>query len=218
MPESEKPFLENLAEVASLKGEIGRRKDEFIYDTVKKARRKEYEGDGWEVSKENIKTYRMKKPKVHDVLFEDRVWALFAKLGFEQMNKDRNFRIQYSKEKEIPGKQIDVFAADNKTIILVECKSAETKRRMSFSTVIAELGLIKEPIFKNIRKDFFLAKPKIAWIFATNNYIVSNPDKLRLKEKNLLHFRQDDIKYYENLVDLLGPVAKYQLFGRIRPR
>jgi DNA sulfur modification protein DndB len=215
MPETEKPFNENLDEVSSLKGEISRRKNKFIYETVKKTRLKEYEDDGWEVAKENVNTYRMKKPKAHDVLFEDRVWALFARLGFEQMNKDRNFRIQYSKKKEIPGKQIDVFAADSETVILVECKSAETRKRTSFSKDIAELGLIKEPIFNTIKKHFSPKKPKIAWIFATNNYIVSKPDELRLDENNILYFSQDDIQYYEHLVDLLGSVARYQLFGSI---
>jgi len=215
MPETEKPFQEDLAEVASVTGEIRRRKDKFIYEAVKKTRFKEYEDDGWEVAKENVNTYRMKKPKAHDVLFEDRVWALFARLGFEHMNKDRNFKIRYSKEKEILGKQIDVFAADSETVILVECKSAETRKRKSFSKDIAELGLIKDSIFRKIQKHYSTAKPKITWIFATNDYIVSEPDQLRLEENNLLHFSQDDIRYYENLVDLLGPVARYQLFGRL---
>ena len=204
MPENENPFHENLAIVESLKGEIRRKKDQFIYETVKKSRLKEYEDGGWEVTKENVNTYKMKKPKVHDVLFEDRVWALFARLGFEQMNKNRNFRIKYSKEEGIPGKQIDVFAADSETVILVECKSAETRKRTSFSKDIAELGLIKDPIFRKIQKHYSPAKPKITWIFATNDYIVSEPDQLRLEENNLLHFSQDDIRYYENLVNLLA--------------
>ena len=180
MPETEKPFHEGIAEVAFVGGEIRRRKDKFVYETIKKVRIKEYEDDGWEVAKENVNTYRMKKPKPHDVLFEDRVWALFARLGFEQMNVDRNFRIRYSKEKEIPGKQIDVFAADSETVILVECKSAETRKRISFSKDIAEIGHIKGPIFNTIKKHFSPKKPKISWIFATNNYIINKPDKFRL--------------------------------------
>ncbi|MFV9644987.1 MAG: DGQHR domain-containing protein [Desulfobacterales bacterium] len=215
MPETEKPFHEGLAKIPSVTGEIRRRRDKFIYETIKKTRLKEYEDDGWEVARENVNTYRMKKPKTHDVLFEDRVWALFARLGFEQMNKDRNFRIKYAKDRGIPGKQIDVFAADSEVVILVECKSAETKKRTSFSMEIAEIGSIKEPISNTIKNHFYPKKPKIAWIFATNNYIVSKSDELRLDENDLLYFSQDDIKYYEDLVDLLGSVARYQLFGSI---
>ncbi len=214
MTKHKKALLENLAETESLKGDIRRRRDPFVYETIKKTRLEEYTDDGWELFRENVNTNRMRKPKSQDVFFEDRVWALFARLGFEIMNVDRNFRVPYSKEPEVLGKQIDVFGADSETVILVECKSSETRKRTSFSKDIAEIGHIKEPAFKNIRKHF-KSKPKIAWIFATNNYIVSSPDQARLNENNIIHFNQDDILYYESLVDLLGTVARYQLFGRL---
>jgi DNA sulfur modification protein DndB len=213
--DAKKSSFENLQELESLKGEIRKRRDKFVYETIIKKRLKEYQDDGWEIAKENVKTIRMRMPKPHDIMFEDRVWALFARLGFEQMNKDRHFRIQYSKKEGIPGKQIDVFAADKETVIIVECKSAEIRKRGNFSKDINEIGLIKEPIFKAIKKKFAPSKPKIAWIFATNNYILSKPDLSRLDDNNLLYFNHDDIHYYEHLVDLLGSVARYQLFGSI---
>jgi len=215
MTENGKPLSGKLTEVKSLKGEVRKRKDSYIYETIKKTRLQEYEDDGWEISKETIHKYRVRKPKAHDILFEDRVWALFARLSFELMNKDRHFRIQYSKEKEVSGKQIDVFAADSETIILVECKSSDSRKSISFSKDIAEIGYIKERVFNTIKGHFKPKKPKIAWIFATNNYIVSKPDQLRLDENNIIYFSQDDIEYYENLVNFLGSVARYQLFGRI---
>lgn len=215
MLDAEKPYIENLEDLSSLKGETRKRRDKYVYETIKKTRLQEYLDDGWEIAKRNKKTIRMKSIKAHDVLFEDRVWALFARLGFEQMNKDRNFRIRYSEKPEIPGKQIDVIAADKETVIVVECKSSETRKQSSFSKDINEIGAIKEPIFKAIKRHFSPEKPKIAWIFTTNNYIVSKPDRLRLEDNNILYFSQDDIQYYEHLVDLLGPVAKYQLFGGI---
>lgn len=215
MLDAEKPYIENLEDLSSLKGETRKRRDKYVYKTIKKTRLQEYLDDGWEIAKRNKNTIRMKRFKAHDVLFEDRVWALFARLGFEQMNKDRNFRIRYSVKPEIPGKQIDVFAADKETVIIVECKSSEARKQSSFSKDINEIGALKEPIFKAIKRHFSPEKPKIAWIFATNNYIVSKPDRLRLEDNHILYFSQDDIQYYEHLVDLLGPVAKYQLFGGI---
>jgi len=215
MAENGKFLSEKLTEVKSLKGEIRKKRDSFVYETIKKTRLKEYEDDGWEMSKETVNNYRVRKAKAHDILFEDRVWALFARLGFDLMNKDRHLKIQYSKQKEVPGKQIDVFAADNETVLLIECKSSESRKPASFSKDIAEIGNIKEDIFATIKSFFKPKKPKLAWIFATNNYIVSQPDQLRLEENHILYFSQDDIQYYENLVNLLGPVARYQLFGRI---
>jgi DNA sulfur modification protein DndB len=219
MAENGKPLSEKLTEVKSLKGEIRKRRDSFVYETIKKQRLKEYEDDGWDILKETANKYRVRKAKAHDILFEDRVWALFARLGFDLMNKDRHLKIQYSKQKEVPGKQIDVFAMDNETVLLTECKSSDSRKPTSFSKDIAEIGNIKEDIFETIKKfikfNFKYKKPKLAWIFATNNYIVSQPDQLRLEENHIIYFSQDDIQYYEDLVNLLGPVARYQLFGRI---
>ena len=214
MAKHEQLSMENLAEVVSLKGEIKKRKDKFVYRTIKKSRLEEYTGEGWELTKQNVKSHTVKKPKADDVLFEDRVWALFASLGFERMNKDRHFKILYSKEPHVPGKQIDVFAADNETAILVECKSSKSLKIASFSKDIAEIGHIKDRVFATIRKALS-PKLKIAWIFATNNLVLSKPDKAKLNEDNIHHFDQDDLAYYENLASLLGSVARYQLLGKL---
>lgn len=211
---SEGTLLQMVAAVNALKGEIGKRKDHYLHQSVKKISLPEYLHEGWELEKEHARTARVKKPKTHDILFEDRVWALFARMGFPVMNKDRQFKIEYAKDPTIPGKQIDVFAANSDTVILVECKSAETKKSVNFSKEIGELAHIKEGIFTTIKKQF-TAKPKIAWIFATHNIVLSKQDKARLEENNILHFHDDDIQYYEELTALLGSVAQYQMLGRI---
>ena len=191
-------------------------KDSYLYESISKVRIKEYEDNGWELSTEREKTCTIKKKKASDKIFEDRVWALFAKLRFESINKDSNFRIRYSDEKDIPGKQIDVYAEDNETVLLVECKSTEEPRKkISFSKEINEIGHIKEKVFKTVKAYHSPNKPKIAWIFATENYVLNKADRARLEEINVIHFTQDDIQYYERLADLLGSVARYQLFGKI---
>ena len=58
-------------------------------------------------------------------------------------------------------------------------------------------------------------KQKTAFIFATNNAIISDNDRQRLADDNIFHFTQDDIKYFEQLADLLGFAAKYQLYGKL---
>ena len=56
--------------------------------------------------------------------FEDEVWTTFTNLGFNFMNKDRNFKMPYSDDFTL-AQQIDVFAAYEETLIFVECKSCE---------------------------------------------------------------------------------------------
>lgn len=209
------PLLGELDDVDSLTGQIRKRKDRYIYESIKKPLTKQYENEGWDLIRENANSNRMRKPKAHDVLFEDRVWALFARLGFIEMNKNRNFRIQYSKDPDIPGKQIDVFAADDETVILIECKSAASRKRKSFAKDILEIGSIRDAVYRSVKKALGKPKIKISWIFATSDYIISKPDKARFKDNHINHFTEEDIRYYENLLDLLGPVAKYQIFGRL---
>lgn len=137
---------------------------------------------------------------------------MFAKMGFTTLNADRSFKIKYTKDISIPGKQIDVFASDGEIALIVECKSSEERRRVSFQKDIAEIDSIRGGVVKTLRKEFG-TKLKIAWIFATNNCILSENDKARMTENKIVHFNQDVLNYYQDLVGHLGLVAKYQLLG-----
>ena len=60
------------------------------------------------------------------------------------MNEDRTFRVKNAKYKNENGKQIDVFAADGETVLFVECKSTEGKRKSgSFTDDIHEIANIR---------------------------------------------------------------------------
>lgn len=191
---------------------ISLRTSEFDYLTISNGQLEFYKNEGWVIDKKNSKSYRIKKIKKHDIAFEDRVWSILAKMGFKFINSNRNFKINYAKDENIPGKQIDVFVCDEETAIIIECKSSIERRPVSFQKDIAEIDSIRDGIIKTVKKEIN-PNLKVAWIFATNNCIVSENDKARLKENNIIYFNQDDISYYENLVAHLGKVAKYQLLG-----
>lgn len=168
----------------------------------------------WEIAKENIKTIALKKQKTHFAMFEDRLWTIFARMGFTVLNK-QGMRLPYTEDVTIPGKQIDSFAADDETIIVVECKSSETMlTKKSFQKDINEYGNVMSGGNKVLRKAFS-EKHKIRYIFATNNISLSDNDRNRLKELQMFHFNQDDINYYEQLLNTVGAAAKYQLLARL---
>lgn len=62
----------------------------------------------------------MQRRKPMDMAFEDDVWALFARMGFSFLNKDRNFRLPYSNDEKLT-QQIDIFVADEETILIIDC-------------------------------------------------------------------------------------------------
>ena len=207
-------LLDNLIGPDKIKRVLRAKKSPYIYKTIKKNRLKEHEEEGWEIDRPTVHSYRVKKKKPHNQFFEDRIWCLLAKLDFDHMNKDRNFKIPHSSHPEISPKQIDVFAGNREAVLIVECKSAAKQQRKDFQKDIAEIKDIKRGITDSVRKHFS-SKPKIAWLFATSNCLVSRPDHARMDDGGIVHFTEDDIEYYEKLTGLLGPVAKYQLFGRL---
>lgn len=207
-------ILKELLNKDEIKTNLRHKKSRFQYESIKKNEIEEYLNDDWEIQKENKNTFRIKKEKPLDIWFEDRVWTLFAKMGFQYMNADRLFTFKYAKDPSVPGKQIDVFAVDDETIFLIECKTSKERKQRYFQKEINEINGIRSKIVPKLKKSFS-GKKKIKWVFCTENIVLSNNDKARLEDHNIFHLNQDDINYYEQLINQLGISAKYQLFARI---
>lgn len=206
-------MINNLTEVKNISPiTINSKKSPSIFKAINPSRRKDYEDDGWEFVQSKLKkSIRMKKMKSHNVAFEEKVWALFAKMNFDYINLNDQFKIQYQNGLT---KQIDVFAADDESIVFIECKSTQSRKKVSYQKDINELIGIKDKL-RQAAQELFSGKQKVAFIFATNNAILSNNDRKRLAEDRIFHFSQNDIEYFEQLTDLLGSATKYQLFGKL---
>ena len=200
----------------SIKKLLADKSKNTVSETIHKELVDKYTNEGWVVVKEYKSGVRVEKNKPHDVLFEDEVWCMLAKMGFHTLNKHRNFRIPYFLQDEKLTQQIDVFAADDETLLIIECKSTQGEpRQSSFKETIEAIGGKKEGILKAIRGLFPDRKYKVKFIFATKNYYLSEQDKKRLDNYDILHFDDEAIKYYQDLTKHLGPVAKYQLLGNV---
>lgn len=175
-----------------------------------------YLEDGFSISKEykNGLTLLFKQ-KTHFDYYEDRIWQLFYKMCFTHLNIDRTFKITYSSNNSDLTQQIDVFALDDETVILVECKSTDKVRTSNFKVELeaysGKLGGIKTEINK------IYPDRKIAFIWATNNYDIGEQDAARIKEFGFSLFTEKTISYFENLAEHLGTSAKYQLLGYLFP-
>ena len=202
--------LKNIQNISSRV--ITQKKSAYYFRSVPKNKVDEFKSQGWEIVPSKLKkSVRICKPKPHNIAFEDRIWALVAKMGFEYLNEDSNFKIQYSIGL---SKQIDVFAADNESILIIECKSSEKRKRANYQKDINEFIALKEKL-RIVAQNILQGTQKIAFLFVTNNTILSDNDKKRLSDDLIWHLNQDDIEYYEQLTDHLGTAAKYQLFGKL---
>ncbi len=213
--EQKDKFWENIISPKNFNSLIKNRTSPFVIESVPAANEAEYITAGWTIEKRFKNKVRVKKAKPTDILFEDEVWATIAELGFLHLNKSRKFKVPYSDDL-VSSQDVDVVAADNETILLILCKATDGEpKRGNFKDVIETIGGRKEGLLKNLRKFFPGAKHKVKIIFATKNYILSEPDKERLDNFGILHFDEEIVAYYKDLTKHLGLSARFQLLGNL---
>lgn len=206
---------ESIVSDDALKKAKAARSKPFITDKQYRLALPELIADGWEEyrSYKGNKYVGVRKNKKFDELFEDRVWYLFASLGFTHMNQDRYFKMSYDYQNPNITQQIDVFAADDETVIIVECKAAETLKDGNFKKPLEAFHGQMEGLRKEAQKQFPKAKVKFIW--ATQNFIISHADQTKMREWGIIHFNDAVINYYYELVKHLGSCARYQLLGNL---
>ncbi|RBP67791.1 DNA sulfur modification protein DndB [Brevibacterium sanguinis] len=206
----------NLLDKNKIRSEIIRRQNPYLREKIPYERRSEYENSakGWVLDKELKTSIWMRRPKPHDVLFEDRVWAMCARLGFDQINADRNLRIQYGKEKN-EAKQIDVLAADDEVVLVIECKSSNADKAPThqFKGEIEAISGYRPGLIRSLRNEF--PGRKIKFIFAASNIAVSKNTINRIESSDIAYLDEEAIDYYHELADHLGSASKFQLLGNL---
>lgn len=175
----------------------------------------QYVDEGWEKSKEykNPKFIGVTKEKTVQEQFENKIWLLFASMGFTAMNVDDEFYMSYDFHDESLVHQVDVLAVDDETIVIVECRAAEEMRDKSFAAEIKEFserisGLRKEALRKYPNR-------KLKFIWATHNYIIQKKDLISLDKAGVMYFNDSAIEYYSDLSKHLGSCSRYQLLGSL---
>ncbi|UAY51282.1 DGQHR domain-containing protein [Ferruginibacter albus] len=170
---------------------------------------------GWEIDSILKTVTRLTKPKPNDVSFEDKTWTLFALLGFKIMNKDRHLHLPYDKSNPSLTQQIDVFAKDDETVLLIECRSATSNKIGDFKKELEAMKSKKQGLINSVRALFPNFSPKFKYILATRNLSISDADKARLLSIKGIHFSEEIIDYYYSLFSQIGLSARYQLLGSL---
>lgn len=171
--------------------------------------------EGWQVNAELKTKTKIYKSKPFDIAFEDKVWSLFALLGFKLMNKDRCFHIPYDKKDSSLTQQIDVFAKDDETVLLIECRSTTKDKIGDFKKELEAMSSKKQGIINSIAALFPTTKPKFKYILATSRLGISDVDQTRLNNIDGIHFTEEIIDYYFFLHSQIGIAARYQLLGTL---
>ncbi|MFM7682808.1 MAG: DGQHR domain-containing protein, partial [Bacteroidota bacterium] len=208
-------LLGKLANESDIVKLLKEKKLDYIRESIKIEDKDIYLSKGWSIEKEFKSSIRVKKEKKLDSAFEDEVWSLFALMGYKFINKDRNFSIPYDNNTPPRTKQIDVFAKDNETVIIVECKSSETRKNGNLKKELESYKGIIGGIRTSVQQLFPNQKLKFKFILATKNIDVSKEDLLLLNGFGGIHFNEDNIDYFFKLFNQIGSASKYQFLGNI---
>lgn len=195
-----KPHLEKSVKATTL--ELAKKKAELE------------ENDGWVSIKTHKKSIRMKKAKRFDENLEDEIWCILARMGFLELSKDRNFKINVGKD--IPERQVDVFGKDEETALFIECTACEERKRKSLSPLIEKSLSIRKKIFTRAQMHYgHDSKLQMKWGIATRNIEWYDADEKKCEDENIFILKDSNIDYYNKLITHLRESAKYQLLCQI---
>lgn len=215
MTDSESPLTPLLDTDRDLRREYRRRNSIWELKSVSPADEEAQLQAGWTLHRRLKTTVKLQKERPLDERLENKWWALLYKMGYKEMNAGRQFRILMKRRGDIDGKkQIDVFARDEETVIVAECKACEKLRSRSLQKDIEEFGALQKDLSTAIKKfygtDF---KPKILWFFVTENVIWSDEDIARARAHNIKRVTENELPYYTQLVEHLGRAARFQFLA-----
>ena len=213
--------LTALVQGDDIKSELRKRNTSYVFHTIRsttqtrlKSKAKLEKEDGWEVAKKNKKSYRMQKRKPLHNQFEDDVWCIMALMGFSELSLGGNFRISVGEN--IAPRQIDVFAKDEETTLVIECTQTDTPTEINLSGLINEINALHDPILKSIQSHYGRTpKLKTKFVIATRNIKWRKEDVEKCEDAGIAILRQEEIDYYTQLVNHLKHAARYQLLAHM---
>lgn len=208
-PDFLSPLIANEKELAS---EHRKRRSAFIFKSVHQADALMEVEKGWTIQRPGKRTTRLKKEKSHDKRLEDRIWCLLYSMGYRAISGEK-FKISFRRrDLTVGSKQVDVYAEDSETALIVECKSKAERGHRSLQKDIHETISLKEHFRNEINKRFD-ARPRVIWIYVTRNIIWSEPDIERSQSGKIKIVTENELQYFETFVKHMGPAAKYQILG-----
>jgi DNA sulfur modification protein DndB len=171
------------------------------------------EAEGWRVLKQNRRSIRLGRDKSADRQLEDDVWCLLYRMGFKDLNLDRNLSIQAADG--APRRQLDVFAKDDETVFIVECTHAREGGPKSVRSLIDKIISMREDVLKAVQGHYGRStKLKVKIAIATRDVDWRSVDLEHAKSAGVPVLREEELTYFGKLTDILKTAARYQFLGR----
>ena len=115
-----------------------------------------------------------------------------------------------------PPRQIDVFAKDDETVIIVECTWSDKPGKKSMTQLIEEIRAIRENLLKSISKAYgSKAKLKVKYVIVTRNISWSDVDLAKCEKAQIAVITDGELDYYVAIVQHLKHAVRYQFLAHM---
>ncbi|HEY0025530.1 MAG TPA: DGQHR domain-containing protein [Longimicrobium sp.] len=184
--------------------------------TIRAEHLTEAEADGWTVRKRNKNSVSVKRAKRHDAQLRSRVWSLMYRMGFDFLSGKGGTQLDLPKT-EGAQHESDVVAIDKEVAVDITCVSFDSAQKDS--GFVARLEALV-----SVRKPFTVAtshiypvehKRHVGSVVFVQNVIITDHERDRAAEADISVFDEADLDYFEQLVKLLGPAARYQFLAEV---
>lgn len=216
-------MLTNIKAIGNLSKLAREKSSPYLAKKIAAVELEEASAHGWE----KVKTFangshQINRPKPYGLAIADRVWHVLYKMKFLHMSAEGPAQLQ--PERRTPYRRnldIDIVGIDKEVGVAVFLKTSPEIREAdeSFSQ---ELALYAEAqsefthiVNNEFRSDDQRTKLKGAIVIFACNITVSEADRSFAKAKKIALFDEDDLVYYETLVDHLGTAARYQFLADV---
>ena len=143
-----------------------------------------------------------------DELIENQVWEFLFNIGFTKMNVGRECTVSYGKDvNNLISKKIDIIAESKEARLYVEC-TTQKDSASKIKSWIADAESIKKYESGNSETH----SKNVVFIYFTTEDI-SNPDKIKLKEKGIPILNRKVLDYFNELIKLYKNLAYYQFLS-----
>jgi len=164
---------------------------------------------GWEVCRTGKRVTRIKQAKPHHQMLEDRAWGVLHLMGYDELSEIA-FAIKFRRATgSLGSKQIDAFACDSETAIIIECKSRTDRGRRSLQKDIGETVALQKYIRQAIYNHYNgKPKPKLIWLYVTSNIIWSESDIQRAHDGGIYIVTKNELNYFEVFLKHMGSAGR----------
>ncbi|MBI2683806.1 MAG: DGQHR domain-containing protein [Actinobacteria bacterium] len=211
-------MLDGLLPRTELGGLAARRRKAEEFRTVPASGADELVAAGWEIDQHNRRTVRLKRPKPKHRLFEDRVWSVMYRLGFEHLSGPNGTKLS-TQSSGAGSKQVDVVAVDQEVALAIECKSSSSSNgRHDVAAYVDQLAGNREHFSRDVKAHLQDdAKRLHLLIVALWGIRVTERERERAKDQRVILLDERELSYFEQLADHLGPASRHQFLASIAP-